>query len=135
MTPPVRSHQNLMLRLAAMALGLVTLGLGLAGFVIPGLPGVPFLLVAAWAFSMSNERLYRWMMTNRWFGTMLADYRAGLGIPRRIKAVAVTTVVVVVTSSVVLALEGPARVGVAALGTVGIVYILTRPTRETVLDG
>ena len=135
MMPQARPVENALLRIAAVALGLVSLALGVAGFVIPGLPGVPFLLVAAWAFSMSNERLYRWMMTNRWFGTILSDYRAGLGIPRRIKVVAVTTVVVVVTSSVVLALEGLSRLGVATLGSIGIIYILTRPTREAALDG
>lgn len=124
--------ENPLLRLGAVLLGLVALGLGLAGFVVPGLPGVPFLLVAAWAFSMSNERLYRWMMTNRWFGQMLRDYRAGLGIPRRIKVIAVSTVVLVLSISVGWALTGAIRFVVLALGVVGIAFILTRPTRELV---
>ena len=124
---------NPLLRFGAVLLGLMTLGLGLAGFVVPGLPGVPFLLVAAWAFSMSNDRLYRWMMANRWFGATLSDYRNGLGIPRRIKAIAVSSVVIVVTSSVVFALQGTVRFVVLALGIVGIWFILTRPTRVKAL--
>lgn len=107
----------------------------MAGFFLPGLPGTPLLLVAAWLFSLSNERLYHWMMTNRWFGQTLADYRAGLGIPRRIKVVAVVMVMVVVTSSVTLALEGYLAVAVGVLGVVGVTFILTRPTREAVAPG
>ncbi len=108
--------------------------LGIAGFVIPGLPGTPLLLVAAWLFSMSNDRLYRWMVTNRWFGQLVADYRAGLGIPRRTKVIAVTMVVVVVSLSVGWGIDPLwLRIAVAALGAYGVSFILTRPTREAVL--
>ena len=125
--------RNPLARAGLVLLGLVALGLGIAGFVVPGLPGTPFLLVAAWMFSLSNRRLYRWMLTNRWFGPTLADYRAGLGIPRKIKAVAVGSVVVVVSLSVSLGIdEWWLRLLVAGLGVVGIVFILTRPTRELV---
>lgn len=126
--------RNPIVRLAAVVAGLAALGLGFAGFFLPGLPGTPFLLVAAWLFSLSNERLYRWMLSNRWFGQTLADYRAGLGIPRRIKVTAVSMVAVVVALSVSIGLDVLwLRVVVGALGAVGIVFILTRPTRETVV--
>jgi hypothetical protein len=114
------------------AAGVVVLGLGVIGLVLPGLPGTPLLLVAAWLFSMTNARLYRWMVTNRWFGATLADYRAGLGIPRRTKLVVVSTVVVVVGTSATFALEGVWRLAIAALGAIGIGFILTRPTRQVV---
>ncbi len=125
--------RNPLIRAGLVVLGLAALGLGIAGFVVPGLPGTPFLLVAAWAFSMSNARLYRWMLTNRWFGPTLADYRAGLGIPRKIKIIAVTSVVVVVTLSVTFGLDRLwLRALVAGLGVVGVAFIVTRPTRELV---
>jgi uncharacterized membrane protein YbaN (DUF454 family) len=115
--------------------GLAATALGIAGFVVPGLPGTPLLLVAAWAFSMSSDRLYRWTVTNRWFGQAVADYRAGLGITRRIKAISVISVVVMVGLSVGFALETRwARGAVVALGVVGIAFILTRPTRESILE-
>jgi len=111
--------------------GFVFLGVGIAGFVLPGLPGTIFLLIAVYFFSMSNERMYRWMMTNGLFGQELQDYRAGLGIARRVKIVAVTSIVLSVGLSTVLALSNPwARAGLVAFGLVGIVYILKQPTRE-----
>lgn len=117
------------------ALGLVLLGLGIAGLIVPGLPGTPLLLVAAWLFSLSSDRLYRWTTTNRWFGRQVADYRAGLGIPIRVKATAVTMVVIVLTYTVVVALEDLwLRLLVGGLGVFGITFILTRPTRDTVVE-
>lgn len=126
---------NPVLRALLVVAGLLATGLGIAGFVVPGLPGTPLLLVAAWAFSLSNDRLYRWTVTNRWFGRAVADYRAGLGIRRRIKIVAVSSVVLMVALSVGFAIETAwLRMMVAALGAVGIGFIVTRPTRELVVE-
>lgn len=117
-------------------LGLILLGIGIVGFLVPGLPGTPLLLVAAWLFSLSNERLYRWTTTNRWFGQTVADYHAGLGIPRRIKIVATTMVVIVISISIFVALDTIwLQLLVGGLGLYGIYFILSRPTTEHVVDG
>lgn len=125
---------NPVLRVLLVVAGLLATGLGIAGFVVPGLPGTPLLLVAAWAFSMSSDRLYRWTVTNRWFGQAVSDYRAGLGIRRRVKIIAVSSVVVMIALSTGLALDRLwTRASVVGLGLVGIAFILTRPTREAVV--
>lgn len=130
------ADRPLILRVFYATAGVILIGIGVLGVVVPGLPGTPLLLVAAWLFSMSSERLYTWTTTNRWFGQAVADYRAGLGIPRRTKAIAVTMVVLVVSYSVFVALERlPLQVLVGGLGLYGIWFILTRPTRETVEAG
>lgn len=130
---PPRLIRSPIVRLAAVVAGLVLTSLGIAGIVLPGLPGTPLLLLAAWLFSLSNERMYRWIVGNRWFGQAIADYRAGLGIPRRAKVVAVSMVVVVVSFSVAVGLDRMwARVAVAGLGVYGVYFILTRPTREAI---
>lgn len=130
---PPRLIRSPIVRLAAVVGGLVLTSLGIAGIVLPGLPGTPLLLLAAWLFSLSNERLYRWIVGNRWFGQAIADYRAGLGIPRRAKTVAVCMVVVVVGFSVAVGLDRMwSRVAVAGLGVYGVYFILTRPTREAI---
>lgn len=73
-------------RLAYIAVGSVSLATGVVGMVVPLLPTTCFLLLAAWCFARSSPALHRWMLHNRWFGKYLRDYRAGRGIPRRIKA-------------------------------------------------
>ena len=114
-----------------LTIGFLVLMLGVAGYVVPGLPGTPLLLVAAWLFSMSSDRLYRWMTTNRWFGQTIADYRNGLGISRRVKVIAVTSMAIVIPLSLLLGMENWALRGlVLTLGVIGAVFVLTRPTRE-----
>lgn len=49
-------------RLLYIVLGLACTGLGTLGVWLPGLPTVPFILVALWAFSRSSKRLHNWLV-------------------------------------------------------------------------
>lgn len=115
--------------------GLVCVGIGGVGVVVPGLPTTVFFVAAAWCFSRSSERMERWVLGLPGVGQLVSDYRSGLGMPRRAKIFAIASLTVAVSISVLVALEHPAaRAGVAAAGVVGIWWILQRvPTRETVL--
>jgi uncharacterized membrane protein YbaN (DUF454 family) len=115
-------------------LGFLFLAVGIAGQVIPGLPGTLNLIVALFFFSRSSERMYRWMLTNRFFGRSLRDYKNGLGIPRRVKVVAVVSICLAVGLSVGFFLDNVwVRLGLVALGAYGIWFVLTRPTTEVEL--
>jgi hypothetical protein len=130
----VRLARSRAVRILYGAVGFVFLGLGIAGQFVPGLPGTMNLLIALWFFSMSSERMHEWMLTNKYFGQQLRDYKAGLGIPRKIKVIAVTSIVTAVTLSTVFALDNLwVRIGVVALGVVGVWFVLSRPTREVEL--
>ena len=48
--------------------GFIFLGLGIAGYVLPGLPGTIFLILSAGCFVRSNDRMYRWVTEHRIFG-------------------------------------------------------------------
>jgi uncharacterized membrane protein YbaN (DUF454 family) len=116
------------------AVGFMFLGLGIAGQFVPGLPGTMNLLIALWFFSMSSERMHRWMLANKYFGKQLTDYKEGLGIPRKIKVVAVVSIITAVTLSTLFALDNPwVRGAVVSLGVVGVWFVLSRPTREVEL--
>ena len=136
MDPELTVVRSLAARAVFVVLGVLFLAVGILGYVVPGLPGTLFLLIAAWFFSMSNRRLYQWMMTNRWFGKTLSDYRAGLGIPRRIKVIAVSAIIVSVTASVIFAITDiRLRIALIALGLYGAYFVVSRPTRELMVGG
>ena len=63
--------------------GLVCVGLGVLGILLPGLPATPFLLVAAYCFARSFPSLHNGLVTHRWFGPYIRGARAGWRIPRR----------------------------------------------------
>ncbi|MEC4725666.1 YbaN family protein [Shewanella sp. D64] len=54
--------------------GLCSLALGLLGIPLPILPTVPFILLAAFCFARSSERLHQWLMNHPWFSEALADW-------------------------------------------------------------
>ena len=124
-------NTSLPIRVLYAALGFVFLGLGILGFIVPGLPGFLWLLFALWFFSRSNERMYRWMLTNQYFGQSLRDYKGGLGMPRWVKVVAVTAIVLAVSYSAGFVIEPLwLRIGLVALGAYGVYFVLSKPTRE-----
>jgi uncharacterized membrane protein YbaN (DUF454 family) len=135
--PRALPHRGHIARAGWLAGGLVAIAVGGIGIVVPGLPTTVFFIVAAWCFSHSSPRLERWVLNLPRIGPMVGDYRAGLGMPRRAKAIAISMIAVFVTFSVVLFIDSwPWRLVVLALGATGVTYITLRvPTRERVLEG
>ena len=117
------------------AAGLVSVGIGGIGVVVPGLPTTVFFIVAAGCFARSNPRFEQWILNLPRIGPLVRDHRAGLGMPRRAKVVAVTMILAVSTASALLTVDHPAvGAGILALGLIGAAYVLFRvPTRERVL--
>ena len=65
------------------------MALGIVGIFLPLLPTTPFLLLAAACYVRSSPRLYRWLMTQRWTGEYIRDYREKRGLPLRTKILTV----------------------------------------------
>lgn len=67
------------------ALGYVGLVLGIVGALIPFIPTVPFLLVAALGFARGSARMNAWFVGTRLYREHLEGYVAGRGMTRRAK--------------------------------------------------
>ncbi len=117
-----------------LVLGFLSLGLGIAGYVVPLLPGTVFLLIATYFFFRSSERMYNWVLNHPWFGSLVRNYLAGYGIPRRIKVYAVALIVVSFATSIAFAVSSQLpRVILVAIAIGVVTFILSRPTTEVVL--
>ena len=51
----------------------------------PGLPTVPFVLLAAFAAARGSQRLHGWLLAHRQFGPMIRDWQAHGAVSRRAK--------------------------------------------------
>ena len=70
--------------------GTLCLVMGVVGMFLPVLPTTPFLLLAAYCYARSSRRFYTWLVTNRWFGEYIRNYREGRGIPLKQKLLTIT---------------------------------------------
>lgn len=110
-------------------LGVLCLGTGAAGIVLPLLPATPFLLLAAYAFARSSPRLHGWLLAHPRFGPIIEDWRRYGAIAQRTKIAALGLMVATLALSVALAVPG----WVLALQAVALagsgLFIVTRPDR------
>ncbi len=67
------------LRALLTIVGTVFVSLGIVGIFIPILPTTPFLLLAAACYAKSSQRFYHWLLSNRWFGAYIGNYRQKRG--------------------------------------------------------
>lgn len=81
-----------MKKILYMILGYIGAGMGILGVVIPVLPTVPFLLLAAYCFARSSEKLERWFRGTKLYKDNLADFAAGKGMTRKAKCRIMLTV-------------------------------------------
>lgn len=116
------------MRIIYFSLGWVMVALGVIGLIMPLMPGVVFLIVAAWCFARSSPRLEAWLLDHPTLGKPLRDWRATGAIPRSGKAMACVGMTIgfgVFWYSADPSL--PLAAGVAAVFLACAAYVVSRP--------
>lgn len=80
-----------MTRLLWWLLAYVSLGIGIVGIFVPGLPTTVFVLLSAYAAARGSERLHRWLLQHPRFGPAIRDWQAQGAVNRRAKWMATWT--------------------------------------------
>ena len=71
-------------------LGTISLVLGTLGIFLPLLPTTPFYLLTAWLYMRGSEKMYRKVMSNKYFGTIVRDFQEDKSISLKTKVVVVS---------------------------------------------
>ncbi|MEM7522917.1 MAG: YbaN family protein [Pseudomonadota bacterium] len=110
-----------------LVIGCLCVGLAFIGVVLPLLPTVPFLLLAAFCFARSSDRFHDWLLAHRTFGPLIADWRASGAIRRRAKWLATLSVAAAFGISLALGLKFWVLGVQAAVLICVMIFIWTRP--------
>lgn len=116
--------------------GVVFVGLGAVGMVLPILPTTPFLLAAAGCFCKSSTRMCHWLLNNKWFGEYIKNYKEGKGLLLRTKVTALSVLWVAIGVSIVFFLNRllppqlvlPMQLAMIAVAVGVSIHILRLPT-------
>ena len=133
MAQPVGAHaprktRNPILRGLFFILGLISLALLPFSF-LPGIPTFDLVILAAFFFSLSSEKVHSWMLNHRYFGRIIKGYR-DYGLTMRMKRTAAIAIVASLTVSGVFLVDITLiRVILAMVGVYAVWFVFTRPTR------
>ena len=123
------------IKLLLIITGIVSMALGVIGVFLPVLPTTPFLLLAAACFIRSSERLYNFLIKNKYFGKYIKDYREGKGIPKKTKVFAISLLwisigitIIFVISKIIL------RIMLTIVASVVTVHIVKTKTKEACIE-
>ena len=127
----MKKSKYLLIRVFAILLGSVFVGIGTIGIFVPGLPTTVFMILAAACYIRSSEKLYNWLIRNKIFGKYIKDYREGKGMPKKVKIVALSMIILFVGLAVIpfSPISIPnifIRIIVIIVGIIGFLYVSYR---------
>ena len=106
------------------ALGILCLGLGALGAVLPLLPAFPFLMLAAFCFGRSSEKLDRWFKSTKLYKNNLETYVQGQGMIWKTKIHVMVTVTLIMLFGFLMMFQKALYIPCAILGAVWLFHIL-----------
>ena len=113
-----------MKKLLYIIIGCIGVGLGAVGAVVPMLPAFPFLMLAAFCFARSSEKLDRWFKGTKLYQDNLADYVAGRGMTVKTKVrIMITVTLLMSIGFIMMGLKGIVT-GCIVLGCVWAFHIV-----------
>lgn len=104
-------------------LGCAGVGLGAVGAVLPLLPAFPFLLLAAFCFAKSSERLHTWFISTKLYKKNLESYVQGKGMTWKVKIRIMITVTLLMSVGFTMMALKDVWIGCAVLGCVWLFHI------------
>jgi uncharacterized membrane protein YbaN (DUF454 family) len=124
-----RKARSPILRGLLFMLGMLCLALVPLSY-LPGIPTFDLVLLAAFFFSMSSDRMYGWMMNHRYFGKIIRGYR-DYGLTMRMKWIAAVAISAsLLVSGAFLTSLWWVRLILLAVGVYALWFVFSRPTLD-----
>ena len=111
--------------------GFFAVSLSINGVFIPGLPTVPFLLVALFCFERSSKKYHDMIMNNKYFGPVLQDYYSGKGLTSSVKIKAISFLSCGMAFSIYKIQNLHVRIALAVVWLAVAIHIILLKTKKT----
>lgn len=112
-------------KLLYIILGCIGLGVGAVGAVLPLLPAFPFLLLAAFCFAKSSERLHNWFIGTKLYKDNLESFVAGKGMTKKTKVrIMITVTILMSIGFIMMHAVTVGRIVLACVWVFHIVYFI-----------
>jgi len=109
--------------------GTISLGLGAVGVFLPVLPTTPFLLLSAACYYKGSERMHRWLLSNKLFGSYIRNYKEGRGISQTGKIFALFLLWTTICCSALFMMSNYiVQIVLVAIAIAVTIHIMTLPT-------
>lgn len=106
-------------------LGCIGLGLGAVGAVLPLMPAFPFLLLAAFCFAKSSEKLNNWFIGTKLYKNNLESYIKGKGMTWKTKIRIMVMVTLLMSIGFIMMSQVPVgRIILACVWAFHIIYFI-----------
>ena len=113
-----------MKRIIYIVLGCIGLVLGAIGAALPLIPSFPFLMMAAFCFARSSEKLDRWFKSTKLYEDNLKDFVSGRGMTIKAKVrIMITVTLLMSIGFVMMGLKGVVA-GCIVLSVVWLFHII-----------
>jgi uncharacterized protein len=112
------------------AFGWASVGLAVVGAITPGIPTVPFVILAGYFFVRSSPEAHQWLLRSRWFGQMLRDWEEYRGVRRSVKYAVVGLLAAGLAIAWLLGLSPVVIGSILTFGVIGVVVVLRLPAVE-----
>lgn len=110
--------------------GFLSLALGVLGIFLPLLPTTPFLLLSAFCFSRSSERLHQWLLNQPSLGPIIIDWEKNGVIRLKVKVIATVMILVLISYPLFWMEFHLAIKAVVLLTIIGVLtFIWSRPSK------
>lgn len=112
-------------KIVYIVLGCLGVGLGAVGAVVPLLPAFPFLLLAAFCFAKSSEKLHNWFINTKLYKKNLESYIQGRGMTWPTKIRIMITVTLLMSIGFIMMSNVPVgRIVLACVWAFHIIYFI-----------
>ena len=111
-------------------LGTLSLGIGIVGIFLPLLPTTPLLLITAYCYLNSSEKLYEKLLNNKKLGPYIRDYIENKAVTKKVKKTAISVLWMSLITSIMFIENILIRVFLALLGLGVSIYIVSLKTME-----